>query len=139
MNPAIFCYLETKTTIEIHPQENPSTPLAFYQVPFLYLVVPFCAGILIQYHNPNLYHWVLMSAVLFVSTLILYILYRLKFYPLTFFLFLQLGYFSMHLNRQEFTSSPTKGAELYQLKILETSNSQKTWNKAWSTSSPTRP
>ncbi len=129
MNLAIFCYLETKTTIEIYPQENPSTPLAFYQVPFLYLIVPFCVGILIQYHNPNLYHWVLMSAVLFFITLILYILYRLTFYPLTFFLFLQLGYFSMQLNRQEFTSSLTQGTELYQLKILETSNSQKTWNK----------
>ena len=84
---------------------------------------------MIHHHNIKIDHWVLMSMFLFVFTLMLYLLYRLKFYPLTFFLFLQLGYFSMHLNQEEYTLSFTGDTELYQLKILETSNTKKTWNK----------
>ena len=35
----------------------------------------------------------------------------------------------MHLNQQEYTPSLSGDIELYQLKILEKSNAQKTWNK----------
>ena len=58
--------------------------------------------------------------------------YRFKvvrFYPFTFLIFLQLGYFSMHLNNINNNIEISENESYYQIKILEKSNTRKNWNK----------
>lgn len=98
-------------------------------MPFLYLLVPFCLGIVIQFNLKSVLIWLIASVILFVGSVILSALNKLKFYPFTIFLLMQLGYFSMYLQNSSTNLSIPKETSYYQLKIIESSNTNKNWNK----------
>ena len=67
--------------------------------------------------------------ILLAGSVVLYHLKTLRFYPFTFLLFLQLGYFSMHLNNEKNNIEIPDHETYFQIKILEKSNTSKSWNK----------
>jgi len=90
--------------------------------------VPFCLGIFCEFFFNTHFPWLISSGIVLFVALIFYIIKKYQFLPLTAFLFMQLGYFGMFLNNPAEEAEPI-GAEYYQLRILETSDTRKEWNK----------
>ena len=67
--------------------------------------------------------------ILLACSVVMYHLKILRFYPFTFLLFLQLGYFSMHLNNQKNNIEIPENKTYFQIKIIEKTNTRKSWNK----------
>lgn len=62
-------------------------------------------------------------------SVVMYYLKIFRFYPFAFLLFLQLGYFSMHLKNVNNNIEIPENETYFQIKILEKTNTRKSWNK----------
>ena len=86
-------------------------------------------GIVIQFFFNDEIIWLTTITVAFCCSIALYYLNIFKFYPITFLLFFQLGYFSMYLNNNDYVDNIPPEEAYYQIKILETTDTRKNWNK----------